>query len=127
MLTVATLARIQLFKARHEGFTVESELQKGNIAFALTFAGRLIGTALAIEMASELVPYEDNSFPVMLVGWVLASVIVILALKALSMLAERVILMNVNMSHEVLNQRNIAVGAVRAAVYISLGLLLAEL
>ncbi len=127
MLTTATLARIRIFKARHKGFTSEGELEGGNIAYALQFAGRLIGTALAIGMASELVSYEDSGFAAMLFGWALMSFIVVVVLKALSMLAEHVILMKVDLSLEILTQRNIAVGAVRGAIYISLGLLLAEL
>lgn len=127
MLTCATLARIRIFKAKHKDFTAEGELQGGNIAYALAFAGRLIGTALAIGMASELVSYEDTGFLPMLAGWAVMSFIVAVALKGLSVLAERVILVNVDMSLEILTQRNIAVGAVRGAIYISLGLLLAEL
>lgn len=127
MLTCATVCRAILFKRKHEGFTVEEELKKGNIALALTFSGRLIGTALAIEMASELVPYEDNGFLNMLIGWAVASFVVSVVLKVLSILAERIILVNVNLTHEILNQQNVAAGAMRAAIYISLGLLLAEL
>lgn len=127
MLTCATVARIRIFKLKHAGLTAEDELQQGNIAYALTFAGRLIGTALAMEMASELVSYEDSGFVAMLAGWAAASVVVVVALKGLSVLSERIILMNIDVSHEILRQRNIAAGAVRAAIYISLGLLLAEL
>ena len=127
MLTMATLARIHLFTFRHAPRKVENELQSGNIAFSLSFAGRIIGTALAISAASQLVSYEDSGYQSMVVGWVIASFIMMIALKALSAISERVILFKVKFSKELLEEQNIAVGAVRAMIYISLGYLLAEL
>ncbi|MCB1682139.1 MAG: DUF350 domain-containing protein [Rhodospirillales bacterium] len=127
MLTGATIARTQIFKYRHKGFTADEELQKGNVAYALTFGGRIIATALAIVMASELVSYEDTGFQAMLMGWILMSVVVAVVLKILSVISEKIIMYNVDFSHELLTQKNIAVGAVRAIIYISMGILLAEL
>ena len=126
MLTMATLIRIHFFTFRHSPRKVEDELKSNNIAFSLSFAGRIIGTALAISAASQLVSYEDTSYQAMIIGWVIASFIVMVALKISSVISERVILFNVTFRKELLEERNIAVGAVRAMIYISLGYLLAE-
>lgn len=127
MLTCATMARIQIFKFKHKDRNAEEELRNGNIAYALTFAGRIIGTALAISMATHLVPSEDTDFNAMLIGWVVASFLVSVILKILSTVTEKILMYNVDFSHELLTQRNIAAGAVRGVIYVSLGILLAEI
>lgn len=127
MLSIATFFRIRFFKFRHEGKSISEELKNGNMALSLSFSGRIIGTALAIMAASGLVSYEDSSFSAMIIGWVFVSFLIMVILKALSLISEKIILYNVNFTYELLEQKNIAVGAVRAMIYICLGILIAEL
>ena len=127
ILTAATWARLRIFKFKYKGRDTQEELRTGNVALALAFAGRKIGTAFAITVASHLVVYEVYDIKSILLPWMLLSVIVILILKVISFAAERVILFGVDRKSEVLDQRNIAVGALQAVIYISLSILLAEL
>ena len=127
VLTGMTRLRLKLFSMTHKDKSVQDELQKGNVALALSFSGRKIGTALAISVAANLVVYEVYDIKMFLLPWMAVSLGVILVLKLLSFVAERVILYRVNVFHEILEQRNIAIGALQGVIYLSLALLLAEL
>jgi len=126
ILTGATFIRIHVFKWLNKGRTIEDELKANNIALGLVFAGRKIGTAFAITVASNLVVYEIYDLKTILLPWFAVSIAVILILKALAFVAEKIILFGVNAHEEVLEQRNIAVGALRAVIYIAIAIMLAE-
>lgn len=127
ILTAATFIYLKLFKIVFSGRSVEEELKNGNVALSLSFAGGKIMTALAIVIASGLVIYEVYDMSAILIAWAAISVLFIVILKLLSLLAERIILFRTNISHEILEERNIAVGAFQAVICIALGILLAEL
>ena len=55
------------------------------------------------------------------------AIAVIIILKILSFITENIILFGHNLNDEILQQRNIAAGALRAIIYISLAFLVAEL
>src|SRR5690606_22744289 len=117
----------RLFSARYKGRSIEDELKAGNIALALSFAGRKIGTAFAMGVAANLVVYEVYDASKIFLPWIIVSLVVITILKVLSFISERVILLGVDTAHELLEQRNIAVGALRAVIYISMAVLVSEL
>lgn len=127
ILTGTTFLRLKFFRVIYTGRSIEEELKNGNIALALSFAGGKIMTALAITLASNLVVYELYDMSLALVAWAGTSVIFVLVLKVLSLIAERIILFRVNIRHETLEQKNVAIGAVQAVIQIAMGILLAEL
>lgn len=127
ILTSMTLARIKLFGLMNKGMSLPGEMKNGNIALALRFAGKKIGAAFAIATAAHIVVYEEYEIAPILLAWFFASIAVILIWKALCFIAERIILFRVDINKEVLEQKNIAVGALQAVIYISLGLLLSAL
>jgi len=127
ILTGTTYIRRKVFCYFHTGRSIQQELQNGNIALSLSFAGRKIGTAFAISIAANLLSYELYTLTTLFIPWVGVCISLILVLKVLSFIAERVILFGVNTTYEVLEQKNIAVGALRAVIYISMALLLAKL
>ncbi|MGZ9097512.1 MAG: DUF350 domain-containing protein [Micavibrio sp.] len=127
ILTSMTLLRIKVFGLVNKGNGLPDQLKNGNVALALRFAGQKIGTAFAIATAAQIVVYEEYDVASILVAWFVASIVVILVWKVLCFVAERIILFRVDVNQEVLEQRNIAVGALQAVIYISLGLLLSAL
>ncbi len=127
LLTGATYIRRRLFCFFHAGTSIQKELQDGNIALALSFAGRKIGTALAIGIATNILSYELYDLKTLFIPWVGVCIAMILVLKVLSFTAEHVILFGIDTTKEVLQQKNIAVGALRASIYISMAMMLAKL
>ncbi|MGH1398552.1 MAG: DUF350 domain-containing protein [Alphaproteobacteria bacterium] len=127
ILTGTTYLRVKIFSATHKNTSIPNELGNGNTALALAFAGRKIGTALAISIAANLVVYEVYDITTIILPWIVISIAVILFLKLLSFIAERIILMRVKIAYEILEQRNIAIGALQGVIYLSMAILLAEL
>lgn len=124
VLTTMTLLRIKIFGFVNKDSEIQNELKNNNIALALRFSGQKIGTAFALATAARIVVYEEYEILSILAVWFLASIAVIFIWKALCFIAHRIILFRVNINEEVLEQRNVAVGALQAAIYISLGLLI---
>ena len=70
---------------------------------------------------------EEYEVVPILMAWLFTSVVIILIWEALCFIAERIILFRADADREVLEQRNMAVGALQAVIYISLGLLISSL
>lgn len=127
LLTLATFARVRLFSLHNKGLSIQEVLKQGNTALALSFAGRRIGTAFAITAAANIMVYEIYEVKQMLLAWSGISLIMMGVLAILSFVADKVILFKINIDDEIVNQHNIAVGALQCVIYISLGMLLAQL
>lgn len=126
-LTALTVARIKVFAKVMQGDCLQTQLKQGNIAIALRFAGQKIGTALAMSTAAHIVVYEEYSVLPILLAWMVASAIVVAIWEVLCLVAQKVILSGVDLNHEVIQDKNIAIGALQAAICISVGLLISQL
>ncbi|NDF12272.1 MAG: DUF350 domain-containing protein [Proteobacteria bacterium] len=127
LLTLVTYARIHRFSKRNEGKSLQTLLEKGNIAVALRFSGRRIGSAFAISAAASTLLFDLSSFFMLIAAWVLISFCSLVVLHALSYIADKIILANIDIEDEIVSQKNVALGAVQGAIYLSLGLLLAAM
>jgi uncharacterized membrane protein YjfL (UPF0719 family) len=127
ILTGATYLRRRVFSVLYKGHCIQQELKEGNIALGLAFAGRKIGTAFAISMAANLVVYEVYDITTIFLPWVIVCIAFIFIIQVLSYIAERIILFKVNTMREMLDDKNIAVGAIQAVIYISIAILIAAL
>lgn len=124
LLTIIGLIHVRHFSMRGvDDRTLQDEVHDGNTAVAIRFAGRRIGIAFAITAASHLMVYELYSVNALLLQWVLVSALVIVVLTLLSWIATKTILWNMDVNDEVIRQRNTAIGAVQATIYIALGIL----
>lgn len=128
LLTVIAMMHVRLFTMHGVGSrTLQDEIHDGNTALALRTSGRRIGIAFAITAASNIMVYELYGVNRLLLEWVGISLLVVLALTLLSWIASKIILWNMDVNDEVINQRNIALGAVQGTIYIALGILLSSL
>lgn len=128
LLTVVAMIHVRLFTMHGvDDRTMQDEIHDGNTALALRMSGRRIGIAFAITAASNLMVYELYGVDKLLLQWAGISLLVILALTILSWIATRIILWGMNVNDEVINQRNVALGAVQGTVYVALGILLSSL
>jgi uncharacterized membrane protein YjfL (UPF0719 family) len=125
-LSMMTVVRIRIFGKVNQGDCLQSQLKSGNIAMGLKFAGQKIGTALAMSTAAHIVVYEELSVGPILIAWMIASVVVVIVWEILCQIAQRIILVNVDLNHEIINDKNIAIGAMQAAIFISIGLLISQ-
>lgn len=127
LLTLTTLVKRKIFEITHSGHHLQENLSSGNIAIALWFAGKKIGIAFAIAAAASIVVYEQYDVPVILYSWFLASLAFIFAWAILSFVSEKIILWRIDTKTELVKERNIAIGALQAAICISMGLLISSI
>lgn len=127
ILTAATYIRLKVFTKYNHGAHMQDQFAKGNNALALRFAGRKIGSAFAIMAATNVMAYDAYAVYKLFFVWAIISTIAILVLRLVSAIADKVILHGFDVNDEVVKKGNVTVGAVQAVIYISLGMLLAEL
>ncbi|PJB70051.1 MAG: hypothetical protein CO093_08965 [Alphaproteobacteria bacterium CG_4_9_14_3_um_filter_47_13] len=127
VLTAMTLLKRHTYRIFYKGGDLQEQLKNGNIAVALRFAGRKIGTAFAIATAAHIVVYEQYEVSQILVAWFIASVVAVIVWEILCFAAEQIILWRVDTRSEVQEQKNIAIGAVQAVIYIAMGLLISSI
>lgn len=127
ILTSTTYLRRRAFRIIYDGYRIQKELQDCNVALALSFGGAKIATAFAITVASNFDFFEIYDFKVIFLPWIIIAVTAVIILKVIAVITERIVLFKVPVMREILDDRNIAVGAIQAAIYISLGLLVSGL
>ena len=127
ILTGSTYLRRKVFSILYKGKNLQTELSNGNTALALAFSGRKIGTAFAISMAANVVVYEVYDIKTIFLPWIAVCIAFIVIVQVLSYVAERIILFKVNTMKEILDDRNLAVGALQAVIYVSIAILISEL
>lgn len=128
VLTVVAMVHVRMFTMHGvDDRTLQDEIHGGNTALALRLSGRRIGIAFAIVAASNIMVYELFSVNSLLLEWVMVSLMFIIGLTILSWIATKIILFKMEVNDEVINQKNIAMGAVQGTVYIALGILVSSL
>ncbi len=122
ILVAATLYRKKVFESRHgKGRTLGNEIADGNTALAIRFAGYRLGVGLAVTATSGLVIYDPSLLVLSVLAWSLLAVVMFLAQTSLSIALRYILLPGINIGQEVGDQRNIAIGAMEAAIYIGVG------
>lgn len=124
ILNATGLLRIKLFNRSNTKTSLHKEISQGNSALAIRFSGYRIGTAFAIAAATNTLLYDLNQLGVLIAGWVGVSIVTLIILAVMGVIADRVILYNIDSDNEVVTQRNMAIGVVQGTVYLSLGMLL---
>lgn len=127
IMTLITYLRRRAFRFLHSNHRIQEELKSGNIALSLSFSGQKIATAFAITIASNFDFFEVYDFKMVVLPWIIISICAVIVLKIITYIAERIIFFNITTMREIVDDRNIAVGALHAAIYISLGYLISGL
>ncbi len=126
LFTCTTLLKIKFFSLINRQSSLIQELKAGNRAVAMVFAGRKIGTAFAISLAANVIATESNQIGLILFTWFLVSILTVIAFEILCFIATKLILYKVDIQSEIVAQKNVALGALQAVIYISLGYLLSQ-
>lgn len=127
VLILVTQYRSKVYASRHNGKSLQTELESGNKAIALRYCGHKIGVALAVTAASGFVPYNDERIIMACLAWGMFSIILTIALSFIAIIARHIILAKINVVDEVDKQQNMGIGFIEAIIYVSIGLLLAGL
>ena len=128
VLLGVTRLRSAIYARRHDGARLQLAIEGGNAALAIRYAGHLLGTALAASSASGMVGYLPGTaleLAILYGTWLAWAVVLAVVLSVLSIIAQRVVLLGIDMVEEVDDQQNIGVAAIEAAIFIGFGLVIA--
>jgi uncharacterized membrane protein YjfL (UPF0719 family) len=126
LLSLATFTRVWLFNNKSKKVYFHEEIKKNNLAVAIDFAGKRVGTALAVTAATNLLSYQNSfSLSEVIIEWLGISIILLLILNLLSWLASKIVFWGQDIYKDIL-KGNVASALGDVAVYISFGIILSN-
>lgn len=117
--------RVRLFK--RTGDCLQQLILDDNLAVGIRYAGFLIGSGLAITAATGLAPYAADNIVLSLTYWAFSALISVTIFSVLQLITIKTILSGVDISDEVIRQKNVGVAVISATVSFSIGLTMATL
>ncbi len=127
LLAVTVRLRLALYARNNPDSCLQQAFAQGNIAVSLRYFGQLIGVALAMTAASGMIIYNPQHLVAALIAWLVVTLLLSLLIALLATVSRKVVLMGIDVFEEVDRQKNVAVGAIEAALYIAIGLLMTAL
>ena len=124
VLLAVTRYRALVYARRHNGAVWQDALQKGNPALAIRYSGHIIATAFGISAAAHLVSYSQAEPWLAAIVWFGCSVLTVIAISLLAVFARTIILMGINTTEEVDDQKNIGVAFIEAQIFVSMAFVL---
>ena len=111
MLLVMTRILEFRYARDNQNDSFQGALEGGQIALAIEHAGNLLGTAMIVSAAKNLLIYEPTGYVSNVTGWLVVSVGLTIALHLLVLANKKIILFGMNFRQEVDQQHNIGVAA----------------
>ncbi|APE06590.1 hypothetical protein BM528_13125 [Alteromonas sp. RW2A1] len=111
MLLVMTRILEYRYARDNQNDSFQGALEGGQIALAVEHAGNLLGTAMIVSAAKNLLVYEPSGYVSNVTGWLMVSVGLTIALHLLVLVNKKIILYGMNFRQEVDQQHNIGVAA----------------
>ncbi|QSX37983.1 DUF350 domain-containing protein [Shewanella sedimentimangrovi] len=127
MLVLLTRLLERGYAGRNQGASMQQALCSGHTALAIRHSGHMLALALTFNAASHFIVFEPTAYLGNLLGWLLFSVIMLLALTLLLWLVKRLVLARINLADEVERQHNTGIAAVELAISIAVALILTGL
>lgn len=122
MLVMTRIYEVR-YAMNNQNDSFQGALRKGQLALALEYSGNLLGTAMIVSSAGDLLVYSPSGYVSNITGWLVISVILSLALWVLAALCKRVILTGLNFRQEVDQQHNVGIAAVEFILSIGLAMI----
>jgi uncharacterized membrane protein YjfL (UPF0719 family) len=121
----------RLYEFRYAENNQDNSLQRtlcnGQIALAIQHSGNLIGIAIAVSAASELLIYSPTAYVSNVTGWVIVGLGLAFTLMLMTSICKRVVLVGVEWKSEVALQHNIGVASIEAVLAIGIALLFSSI
>lgn len=111
MLLVMTRIFEMRYAKENQNDSFQGALRKGQLALAIEHSGNLLGTAMIVSAAKNLLIYEPMGYVSNVTGWLMVSVTLAVALHVLVLLNKKVILFGMNFRQEVDQQHNVGVAS----------------
>lgn len=115
------------FRENNRSGSLQASLTKGQLALAIQHSGHLLGTALAVTAASNILVYNPVGYVSNLTSWLIIGLGLTFVMTVLVTIAKKFILANVNLVQEIDQQHNIGVAAIELAMSVGIALILSGL
>jgi len=126
LLSLATYVRIALFNDKKNDILFHEQIKQNNIAVAIDFSGRRIGSALAVTAATNLLSYQNSlSLSEVIVEWLGISIVLLLVLNILSWITAKIVFWKRDIYQDIINRNNSSALS-DVAIYISFGIILSN-
>lgn len=112
------------FAENNRSGSLQASLTKGQMALAVQHSGHLLGTALAVTAAGDLLVYNPLGYVSNLTSWLIVGLALTLVLTFLVILARRFILANIDLVQEIDQQHNVGVASIELALSVGIALIL---
>ena len=124
MLLVMTRILEFRYAKDNQNDSFQGALEKGQLALAIEHSGNLLGTAMIVSAAKDLLVYSPSGYVSNVTGWLIVSVGMTLALHLLVMVSKRIILFGMNYRQEVDQQHNVGVAALGFTLSIGIAMII---
>lgn len=115
VVLVMLLIMTRIFEIRYaqgnQNDSFQGALRKGQLALAIEHSGNLLGTAMIVSAAKNLLVYEPLGYVSNITGWLFVSAALAIVLHLLVYINKRVILLGMNFRLEVDQQHNVGVAS----------------
>jgi|TARA_R110002126_G_scaffold100959_2_gene232828 hypothetical protein len=111
MLLVMTRILEVRYAKDNQNDSFQGALRKGQLALAIEHSGNLLGTAMIVSAAKNLLIYNPSGYVSNVTGWLVVSVALAIALHILVLINKKVILFGMNFRQEVDQQHNVGVAS----------------
>lgn len=127
MLVLLTRFREHRYAKRNQNSSMQEALVKGHKAVAIRHSGYMLAMALSFNAASHFIIYNPEAYIANLIGWLVFSIIMLVALSVLIKIVKKLVLSNINLAQEVEQQHNIGIATVELAISVAVALILTSL
>jgi hypothetical protein len=127
VLLAATRLYEYRFADNNQDGSFQKTLTKGQLALAVQHSGNLIGVAIAVSAAGNVLRYESDAYVsnvtgLLAVGFAMAALLVVL-----TAISKRIVLYGVNWKSEVTLQHNVGVASIEAVLAVGIALLISHI
>ncbi|QJR82895.1 DUF350 domain-containing protein [Alteromonas pelagimontana] len=121
------LVMTRLYEIRYardnQNDSFQGALKKGQMALAIEHSGNLLGTALVVASASNLLEYNPLGYVSNVTGWLIVSIVLAFLLMVLVTVSKKFILYGLNYRLEVDQQHNIGVACLELTLSVGIALI----
>lgn len=111
------------FKENNQSGSLQKSLTKGQFALAIQHSGNLLGTAMVVTAASDLLIYKPLGYVSNLTSWLIVGLILTLLLAFLVALSKRLILAGLDLVQEIDQQHNIGVATIEMVLSVGIAMI----
>ncbi len=100
MLVLLTRFREYRYAKRNQDASMQDALVQGHTAVAIRHSGYMLAMALSFNAASHFIVYDPKAYLANLIGWLVFSVIMLVALTILIKLVKKLVLSKINLARK---------------------------